>query len=887
MWFTKSQEAVLKELNVNSKTGLSTEEAKKRLEKYGLNKLKGKPKKSLLQLFLAQLKDVLIYVLIGAAVINIIAHGTEGIPDALIILTVVLINALVGVIQESKAEKALEALQQMTAPKSLVRRNGEVIEINSEELVPGDILIIDAGRYIPADVRLIESANLQIQESSLTGESVPSEKNADFITSDEKISVGDKENMAFMSTIAIYGRGEGVVVATAMDTEIGKIAKILDEDENMLTPLQIKLEELGKTLGYGALAICGIIFVVGMLQGRQVVEMFMTSISLAVAAIPEGLVAIVAIVLSLGVKSMSRKNAIVRKLPAVETLGAVNIICSDKTGTLTQNKMTVVKTYTLDNLKDISDERNQKANVDETELIRSFVLCSDASIDGGQDIGDPTEVALVVLGDKFNLEKNTLNSEYKRVGENPFDSDRKLMSTLNEEGNKFRVHTKGAIDNILMRSNRILVNGEILPITDEAKAKILKVAENMSDDALRVLGVAFKDVDTEIAPEEMEKDLVVVGIVGMIDPPRIEVKDSIEEAKRAGITPIMITGDHKNTAVAIAKELGIATDISQSLTGSEIDSIPDEKFAKEINNYRVFARVSPEHKVKIVRAFKKQGNIVSMTGDGVNDAPSLKSADIGVAMGITGTDVSKGASDMILTDDNFTTIVHAIEEGRNIYNNIKKTIMFLLSCNLGEVLCVFFATVFGWAMPLVPTQLLWVNLITDTLPAISLGMDPGDKAVMNRKPRDPKESFFAEGAGMRAIVGGVLIGVLTLVAFYLGIIHSGDVPIKEAKDGTEIVTYGRTMAFIVLTFSQLFYSLSMRNSKKTIFEVGFFGNMFLIVSIIISIILQVLLISIPPIAEMFKVTALDPSHWGMVIGLSLIPFAINEIIKVVTRGKGE
>ena len=887
MWFTKSQEAVLKELNVNSKTGLSTEEAKNRLEKYGLNKLKGKPKKSLLQLFLAQLKDVLIYVLIGAAVINIIAHGTEGIPDALIILAVVLINALVGVIQESKAEKALEALQQMTAPKSLVRRNGEVIEINSEELVPGDILIIDAGRYIPADVRLIESANLQIQESSLTGESVPSEKNADFITSDEKISVGDKENMAFMSTIAIYGRGEGVVVATAMDTEIGKIAKILDEDENMLTPLQIKLEELGKTLGYGALAICGIIFVVGMLQGRQVVEMFMTSISLAVAAIPEGLVAIVAIVLSLGVKSMSRKNAIVRKLPAVETLGAVNIICSDKTGTLTQNKMTVVKTYTLDNLKDISDERNQKANVDETELIRSFVLCSDASIDGGQDIGDPTEVALVVLGDKFNLEKNTLNAEYKRVGENPFDSDRKLMSTLNEEGNKFRVHTKGAIDNILMRSNRILVNGEILPITDEAKAKILKVAENMSDDALRVLGVAFKDVDTEIAPEEMEKDLVVVGIVGMIDPPRIEVKASIEEAKRAGITPIMITGDHKNTAVAIAKELGIATDISQSLTGSEIDSIPDEKFAKEINNYRVFARVSPEHKVKIVRAFKKQGNIVSMTGDGVNDAPSLKSADIGVAMGITGTDVSKGASDMILTDDNFTTIVHAIEEGRNIYNNIKKTIMFLLSCNLGEVLCVFFATVFGWAMPLVPTQLLWVNLITDTLPAISLGMDPGDKDVMNRKPRDPKESFFAEGAGMRAIVGGVLIGILTLVAFYLGIIHSGDVPIKEAKDGTEIVTYGRTMAFIVLTFSQLFYSLSMRNSKKTIFEVGFFGNMFLIISIIISIILQVLLISIPPIAEMFKVTALDPSHWGMVIGLSLIPFAINEIIKVVTRGKSE
>lgn len=877
MWFTKSQEQVLNELNVDPKVGLSTEEVQKRLEKYGYNKLKGKPKKSLLELFIAQLKDVLIYVLIGAAVVNVIAHGLEGITDAIIILLVVFINAVVGVVQESKAEKALEALQQMTTPKSLVRRNGEVVEVSSEELVPGDILIIDAGRYIPADARLIETANLQIEESALTGESLPSEKNADFITNDKKIGVGDKENMVFMSTMATYGRGEAVIVGTAMETEIGKIAKILDEDNENLTPLQIKLDELGKSLGYMALIICFAIFIIGLIQGRPVLEMFMTAISLAVAAIPEGLVAIVAIVLSIGVTRMSKIHAIVRKLPAVETLGAVNIICSDKTGTLTQNKMTVVKTYTLNNLKDIpTTGRNFVADKDEKELIKSFVLCSDASIDSGQDVGDPTEVALIVLGDKYNLTKNTLNTEYPRVGENPFDSDRKLMSTLNEENGKYRVHTKGAIDNILVRANKVLVNGNIIELTEEIKDTILNEAEKMSNSALRVLGVAFKDVDDEIAVEEMEKDLVVVGIVGMIDPPRMEVKDSIIEAKKAGITPVMITGDHKNTAVAIAKELGIATDLSQSLTGAEIDELSDEQFTKDINKYRVFARVSPEHKVKIVKAFKEQGNIVSMTGDGVNDAPSLKFADIGVAMGITGTDVSKGASDMILTDDNFTTIVHAIEEGRNIYNNIKKTIMFLLSCNLGEVICVFLATLFNWQLPLVAIQLLWVNLVTDTLPAISLGVDPGDKDVMNRKPRDPKESFFAGGAGMRATVGGMLIGILTLVAFYLGWKHHG-------LDGEKAVTYGRTMAFIVLTFSQLFYSLTMRNTKKTIFEVGFFGNKFLIVSIIVGILLQIGLININAIATIFKVTAIKLVDWDIVIILSLIPVTINEFIKVGTR----
>ena len=898
MWFTKSQNEVLKELNVNPKVGLTKDEVNARLEKYGQNKLKGKAKKTLMQLFIAQLQDMLIYVLIAAAVINLIVDIKHGWTDALIIMAVVLINAIVGVVQESKAEKALEALQQMTTPKSLVRRNGEVIEVNSEDLVPGDILIIDAGRFIPADVRLIESANLQIEESALTGESVPSEKNADFITKDEKIPVGDKENMAFMSTMATYGRGEGVVVATGMETEIGKIAKILDEDENTLTPLQIKLDELGKTLGYIAMGICAVIFIVGIIQKRPILEMFMTSISLAVAAIPEGLVAIVAIVLAMGVNKMSKKNAIVRKLPAVETLGAVNIICSDKTGTLTQNKMTVVKTYTLDNLRDIPSEgRDFVANKDETELIRSFVLCSDASIDSGQDIGDPTEVALVVLGDRFNLEKNTLNAEYKRVGENPFDSDRKLMSTLNEEGDgKYRVHTKGAIDNILVRADKILVDGKIVALTEEMKEKILKVATEMSDDALRVLGVAFKDVDTVISPEEMEKELVVVGIVGMIDPPRTEVKDSITEAKNAGITPIMITGDHKNTAVAIAKELGIATDISQSLTGAEIDELSDKEFSENISKYRVFARVSPEHKVKIVRAFKEKGNIVSMTGDGVNDAPSLKFADIGVAMGITGTDVSKGASDMILTDDNFTTIVHAIEEGRNIYNNIKKTIIFLLSCNLGEIICIFLSTLLNWDLPLVATQLLWVNLVTDTLPALALGIDPGDKDVMKRSPRNPKESFFSEGAGMRAVIGGTLIGFLTLAAFYIGINETGMIGNlgqleTMAKAGNEAakhaLTQGRTMAFIVLTVSQLFYSLTMRNSQKTIFEIGIFKNKYLIYSIIIGIALQIGLTSFGPIAQVFKVTKISFENWDIVLLFALIPFAVNEVIKLISRKKSK
>jgi Ca2+-transporting ATPase len=611
--------------------------------------------------------------------------------------------------------------------------------------------------------------------------------------------------------------------------------------------------------------------------------MFLTAISLAVAAIPEGLAAIVAIVLALGVTRMSKINAIVKKLPAVETLGSVNIICSDKTGTLTQNKMTVVKYYTHRNLKDVPEKDSpQLKSDDETELLKSFVLCTDATYENEKGTGDPTEVALLLFGDKFHLGKSGLLEKHKRVSEYPFDSDRKLMSTLNIEGNGYRVHTKGAIDQLLTVSSNILSDGKILPLTNELKTDILTVAEEMSDAALRVLGAAYKDTSNILHPAEMEKDLTLIGLVGMIDPPRLEVKASIQEAKKAGITPVMITGDHKNTAVAIAKELGIADSIEQSLTGSEIDELSDEDFSDDISRYRVFARVSPEHKVKIVKAFKAKGNIVSMTGDGVNDAPSLKYADIGVAMGITGTDVAKGASDMILTDDNFTTIVKAIEEGRNIYNNIKKSVIFLLSCNLGEVITILGSILFFWPVPLMPTQILWINLITDSLPAIALGIDPGDKEVMNMTPRDPKESFFAKGAGVRAVIGGILIGVLTLFAFYSGLKEYGySLVSKDIPDN--ILTYARTMAFVVLAASQLFYSLTNRSFVKSIFQIGVLSNKLLIVSILIGLILQLAVIQIPLLASAFRVSNLSANDWGIVIALALIPLIINEIIKIIIR----
>ena len=880
MWFSKEKDTVFKELEVNPTTGLSTQEAQERLEKYGINKLQGKGKKSLFRLFLEQLQDTLIYVLLAASVITVIIGEYA---DTAIILIVVILNAVIGVAQEYKAGKAVEALQDMTTPHAIVRRDGEIKEISSEEVVPGDIVILDAGRFVPADLRLFESVNLQIEESALTGESVPSTKDAKALLAAGKTALGDMCNMAFMSTLVTYGRGEGVVTATAMETEMGKIAKILDEDNDDMTPLQKRMDELGKMLSKLCVGICVLMLVIALIQGRDVFEMLLTAISLAVAAIPEGLAAIVAIVLALGVTRMSKINAIVKKMPAVETLGSVSIICSDKTGTLTQNKMTVVKTYTLYNINAVAEsEIGRQATGDELELVKTMTLCTDATYEKGESTGDPTEVALVVLGDKHGVKKSELAVKHQRVAENPFDSDRKLMSTLNVEGDHYRVNTKGAMDHLLNIVTHVLYKGEVIPMTDEIKSKYMAIENLMSDDALRVLGAAYKEVDTVIAPEEMEKDLILIGMVGMIDPPRLEVKDSIHEAQQAGITLIMITGDHKNTAVAIAKELGIAKSIDQSITGSEIDEFSDEEFAKNIVNYRVFSRVSPEHKVKIVRAFKSHGNIVSMTGDGVNDAPSLKFADIGVAMGITGTDVAKGAADMILTDDNFTTIVHAIEEGRNIYNNIKKAVTFLLSCNLGEVISIFIAILLDMPVPLIATQILWVNLITDALPALALGVDPGDHDVMKMKPRDPKESFFAHGAGYRAIVGCVLIGVLTLAAFYFGLtefghgIFSDDIPERDLE-------YARTMAFVVLASSQLFYSISLRHETKSIFQIGIFSNMYLIGAIVVGLILQMSVIEIDALAAVFKCVDLNSHDWQMVFAFACMPLIVNEIEKLITR----
>ncbi|MEG2018015.1 MAG: cation-translocating P-type ATPase, partial [Clostridium sp.] len=769
MFFNDSRENVLTHFNTNEATGLTTEQVSKLQEQYGLNKLAGKKRKTKLQIFISQLNDILIYILIVAAILSVVV-GKE-FSDAIIIGIVILINATVGMIQEAKAEQALDALKQMSTPKAIVKRNGDLVEIASEEVVPGDIVIIDAGRFIPCDIRLIDSANLKVEESALTGESVPVDKDANLVIDDEKVSLGDKKNMLFMSTLATYGRGTGVAVATGMDTEIGKIAKMLDDGENELTPLQKKLEELGKVLGIMAIGICVVMFIVGILQGREITDMFMISISLAVAAIPEGLAAIVTIVLALGVQRMIKKNAIIRKLPSVETLGSVNIICSDKTGTLTQNKMTVVKFYVNNELK--SSESLDINNTGEKLLLDNIVLCNDATSTEKSKTGDPTEIALLDLGNMHKVYKEELDKTHIRVNEVPFDSDRKLMTTVNKYDDTYYVMTKGATDNLLTLCNFAYINGDIVPLTEEIKDKFMDAATKMSNSALRVLGSAYKTVKTNEGDiDTFENNLIFIGLVGMIDPPRLEVKDSITTCKNSGITTVMITGDHKNTAFAIAKELSIANDINQVISGPDLDEMSDEELASNCDHLRVFARVSPEHKVRIVKAFKSKGNIVSMTGDGVNDAPSLKAADIGVAMGITGTDVAKGASDMVLTDDNFSTIVSAIEEGRNIFSNIKKAVVFLISCNAGEIVTLFFGILFGWAAPLNATHILWVNLITDSFPALALGVDPGDPDVMKHKPRNPKDSLF-KGSIFTLVFNGVLIGVLTLIGFIYGVMKYG------------------------------------------------------------------------------------------------------------------
>lgn len=883
MWYKKSTDEVLSEFNTDRLLGLSSEDVIKKREKYGENKLATMGKKTLLSLIFDQLNDILIYILLGAGVVSAIVGETA---DAIIIGIVIILNAIIGIIQESKAEKALDALKKLSTPKAVVKRDGELKEIPSEEIVPGDLIIIDAGRFIPCDIRLIESANLKIEESTLTGESVPVDKNANLKVSDDTLPLGDQKNMAFMSTLSTYGRGIGVAVETGMNTEIGKIAKMLDTNERELTPLQKKLAELGKYLGYGALFICTVIFFVGILQKRDVFEMLLTSISLAVAAIPEGLPAIVTIVLAVGVQKMIKENAIIRKLPAVETLGAVNVICSDKTGTLTQNKMTIIKFYCDDFYGNI--ENLDINNPLQRHLLENIVLCNDATFSETSKTGDPTEIALLEAGVKYNIIKDRLQKEHERVNEIPFDSDRKLMTTVNRYGENYHVFTKGATDNLLKLCNYISIQDKITPLNDEMKNKIMNSANSMSDEALRVLGAAYKIIPSvHIEVDNLENDLIFLGLVGMIDPPRLEVKDSIALCKKSGIKTIMITGDHKNTAFAIAKELGIAEKESEAIFGAEIDSMSDDELAKNINNIKVFARVSPEHKVRIVKAFKMNGNIVSMTGDGVNDAPSLKVADIGVAMGITGTDVAKGAADMILTDDNFSTIVKAIEEGRNIFNNIKKSILFLLSCNIGEIITLFLAILLGWPAPLRPIHILWVNLITDSLPALSLGVDPGSKDVMNEKPRNSRESLFANGMGLNMVFNGLLIGLLSLAAFIIGAkMYSNSTslfPLIPKNMSKEVLTHAQTMAFVVLSISQLVHSLNMRHRKHSIFKLGLFTNKYLIGSIIIGVFLQFIIISVPMLASIFSVYSLNLLDISIVIGLSLMPLLVNEIIKAFKK----
>ncbi|MGF7059590.1 calcium-translocating P-type ATPase, PMCA-type [Brassicibacter mesophilus] len=867
-WYKKSIDKLKDELKVDITKGLSDNEVKKRRDEFGENQLKSKAKVSLFKKFISQFKDFMVIILILAAIVS----GLLGeISDSIIILIVVLLNAMLGVIQENKAEQSLEALKSMSTPIAKVERNGRKMEVKSLEVVPGDIVILEAGDFVPADGVLFESASLMIEESALTGESLPAEKSIN-IPEGDNIPIGDRKNYVYSSSLVTNGRGKIIVTSTGMNTEIGKIATMLQNEEEMKTPLQEKLDELGKLLGVAALIICGIIFVLGYTQNRPVFEMFMTSVSLAVAAIPEGLPAIVTIVLSIGVQKMISKNAIIRKLPAVETLGTASVICSDKTGTLTQNKMTVTKLYTYDKLIDIND-----ANLnDDKELmaLKIGVLCNDASIeeDEGEKktIGDPTEIALIVAGYQHGLFKNEQENRHSRVSEIPFDSDRKLMTTINEIENGYKIFTKGALDTLLDRCDRILIHEGISHLSDEIKENIKSINEQMSADALRVIALAYNDISVvpeKLESEKVENNLIFVGMSGMIDPPREEAKLAVQKSKAAGIRPVMITGDHKTTAMAIAKELGILAEGQIAIEGKDIENISDEELYNGVEKYSVYARVSPEHKVRIVKAWQNKGRIVAMTGDGVNDAPALKRANIGCAMGITGTDVSKEAADIVLTDDNFATIVSAVEEGRTIFDNIKKSIHFLLSSNTGEIVALFVAILLKYPIPLLPIHILWINLVTDSLPALALGVDPAEKDIMKRKPRDPKKSIFSDGLGIMIGFEGLIIGVLTILAFKIGYRINLDT--------------GRTMAFITLSLAQLIHTFNVRSIDSSVFKVGLGTNKKLIAANFTSLILMLSIVVVPVLRKLFKLTVLNLQQWSVVIALSISLLVVVEIIKLI------
>ncbi len=887
-WYNKSIEETRKELNTNIESGLSTAQVKEKQTQFGFNELTAKKKKSLIVKFLEQFKDFMIIVLIIAAVVSGVigvAQG-EGITDTIIILIVVIVNAIIGVAQENKAEKSLEALQKLSSHASKVIRDGKLVVIPSKELVPGDIVVLDTGDYVPADLRIIEAINLKSQESALTGESVPVEKMAETISANE-VGIGDRTNMLFSSSLITYGRGKGIVVETGMNTEVGKIAQIINSTEEGTTPLQEKLNKLGKTLGIAALAICAIIFIVGMIYGKEPVHMFMTAVSLAVAAIPEGLAAVSTIVLAIGVQRMVKKNAIVKKLPAVETLGSASVICSDKTGTLTQNKMTVEKIFYNNYL--ISMRDNIAIDNELEKLIYISMLCNDTKVGADNELtGDPTETALIDMGMKLNIDVHKI-FDIDRLAELPFDSERKLMSTVHKINDKYIVYTKGAVDELLKRCDNYVINGKIEEDLESYKSQIGKTNEELAKNALRVLGFAYKELDKLPTNEEMqtiENHLTFVGMVGMIDPPREEAKLAVEKCKSAGIKTVMITGDHKITATAIAKQLGILEDESEAITGAELEKMSDEELIKNIRHYSVYARVAPEHKVRIVRAWQANGEIVAMTGDGVNDAPALKNADIGCAMGIVGTDVAKEAADVILTDDNFATVVSAVEEGRRIYGNILKAIQFLLSSNVGEIIVLFTAIMitpllakwFGITdisalEPLLPIQILWINLVTDSLPALALAVDPAEKDIMNKKPKKEK-GIFTKGMSLRVVYQGIMIGLITLAAFIIGLAT------PSATTDAEKIQIGQTMAFCVLALSELVHVFNVRDNKKSIFKGGLFNNSKLIWATIASASLMFVILFIPALRDIFSIAMLPKENILETVLLVFSPILIVEIFKL-------
>ena len=896
-WFNKTFKEVEKELETDLEKGLSKEKVEERQEKYGFNELQQVAKKSLFQRFLEQFKDFSIIVLIIAAIVSGIVGVLqgEGITDTIIILIVVIVNAIIGVAQESKAEKSLEALQKLSDHASKVIRNENMEVVPSKELVPGDIIVLDTGDYIPADLRIIEAVNLKTQESSLTGESVPVEKTSEIIE-EQEIGIGDRKNMLFSSSLVTYGRGKGIVVETGMTTEVGKIAGMINSTEKQETPLQQKLDKLGKTLGIAALVICAVIFILGILQGKEIISMFMTAVSLAVAAIPEGLVAVSTIVLAIGVQKMVKKNAIVKRLPAVETLGSATVICSDKTGTLTQNKMTVEKIFWNDATREASNISDDEIDEELTKLVYANMLCNDTKISSdGTLTGDPTETALVDMGFKLNFDPS-IYDRMERVEEIPFDSDRKLMTTVNKVGDKYVVYTKGGIDEILKRCNSYEICGQISEELESYINKIRQENEKMAQNALRVLGCAYKEIDHIPTKEEMktiENDLIFIGMVGMIDPPREEAKLAVEKCKTAGIKTVMITGDHKITATAIAKKLGILENDDEAITGLELEQMTDEELEKNVRHYSVYARVSPEHKVRIVKAWQKNGEVVAMTGDGVNDSPALKKADIGCAMGIVGTDVAKEAADVILTDDNFATVVSAVEEGRKIYDNILKVIQFLLSSNIGEVVVLFFATLltplfskwFGITdinglEILLPIHILWINLVTDSLPALALAFDPANSDIMQRKPIKPGKGIFTKGMTWRVVYQGIMIGGLTLAAFMIGLATTKE-PIGTLTLDQSKIEVGQTMAFVTLALSELVHVFNVRDNKKSIFKTGIFNNMKLIGAIIISAVLMFVILLIPGLREIFSIPVLPKENIIELICLVLAPIVIVEIFKLL------